>query len=516
MVAASAIRALSRPVLNRLRQNFPKVKFDFDLFPRFGVSPSNPNYQGIVNQLRRPGSFVLTGERRGERLFGSAVGKEERFDKLKTGLINKIDDFEETKILSKELYVPNKNALTKEFKVDYPAVKKALKEVKKEGYKFKEAKAGQQILSGGRALPKELQDTFKTKYKDISISQMARDYTGKSSQNPETMAIAGQLSRFKDSLVKQKIIKAKDVKKGTEGLLKREGIEGTPKGFAQQRKTVENLMRSDPKNFSKYVSPFSGRKFDQPTLYREAAKFINMHRIKGGLSKDFPKPLLPSLEHTPGVTPGAILGDPSYLRKVEPFTRRYNMDIMGARSSLYSQVKNNVKAATAELAAGRKADAQKVLGTVNDTYKRMTEYFPALSRKDFPLYKIKGNKIIEVNKKEVLSQQTLRKSFRDYLKRLVPFARPEELAIIKKTQPNVYKTAMLYNQRRFKEADKILSKRLPIVQQGGLFAAPIIATPIGYDLYDRSTYPSNPQQREALFASPVEDEPGFRSAILDL
>ena len=54
---------------------------------------------------------------------------------------------------------------------------------------------------------------------------MARDYTGKSSQNPETMAIAGQLSRFKDSLVKQKIIKAKDVKKGTVGLLKREGIE---------------------------------------------------------------------------------------------------------------------------------------------------------------------------------------------------------------------------------------------------------------------------------------------------
>ena len=77
MVAASAIRALSRPVLNRLRQNFPKVKFDFDLFPRFGVSPSNPNYQAIVNQLRRPGSFVLTGERRGEKLFGSAVGKEE-------------------------------------------------------------------------------------------------------------------------------------------------------------------------------------------------------------------------------------------------------------------------------------------------------------------------------------------------------------------------------------------------------------------------------------------------------
>ena len=42
-----------------------------------------------------------------------------------------------------------------------------------------------------------------------------------------------------------------------------------------------------------------------------------------------------------------------------------------------------------------------------------------------------------------------RNSFRDYLIRLVPFARPEELATIKKTQPNLYKTAMLYNQRRF-------------------------------------------------------------------
>ena len=516
MVIGVVARTIGRAGLNRLKSLFPKAKFDFDLFPKFGVPPSHPNYGGIVNQLRRPGSFVLTGERRGERLFGSAVGKEERFDKLKTGLIDDIKAFEKDKILPKELYVPNKNALTKEFKVDYPAVKKALKEVKKEGYKFKEAKAGQQVLSGGRELPKELQDTFKRKYKDISISQMARDYTKKSSQNPETALIIGQLSRFKQALVNQKIIKAKDVKKGTEGVLKREGIEGTPKGFAVQRKSVENLMRSDPKNFSKYVSPLTGRKFDQPTLYREAAKFINMHPIKGGLSKDFPKPLLPSLEHTPGVTPGAILGDASYLRKVEPFTRRYNMDIMGARSSVYSQVKNNLRAAKAELAAGRKADAQKALGTINDTYKRMTEYFPALSRKDFPLYKITGNKIIEVNKKEVLSQQTLRKGFRDYFKRLVPFARPEELAIIKKTQPNVYKTAMLYNQRRFKEADKILSKRLPIVQQGGLFAAPIIATPIGYDLYDRSTYPSNPQQREALFASPVEDEPKFRSAILDL
>ena len=516
MVIAVGARTIGRAGLNRLKSLFPKAKFDFDLFPKFGVPPSHPNYGGIVNQLRRPGSFVLTGERRGERLFGSAVGKEERFDKLKTGLIDDIKAFEKDKILPKELYVPNKNALTKEFKVDYPAVRKALKEVKKEGYKFKEAKAGQQILSGGRELPKELQDTFKKKYKDISMAQMARDYTGKSSQNPETMAIFGQLSRFKNSLVKQKIIKAKDVKKGTEGLLKREGIEGTPKGFEVQKRSVENLMRSDPKNFSKYVSPITGRKFDQPTLYREAAKFINMHPIKGGLSKDFPKPLLPSLEHTPGVTPGAILGDASYLRKVEPFTRRYNMDVMGARSSVYSQVKNNLRAAKAELAAGRKADAQRALGTVNDVYKRMTEYFPALNRKDFPLYKITGNKIIEVNKKEVLSQQTLRKSFRDYLKRLVPSARPEELAMIKKTQPNLYKTAMLYNQRRFKEADKILSKRLPIVQQGGLFAAPIIATPIGYDLYDRSTYPSNPQQREALFASPVEDEPKFRSAILDL
>ena len=38
-----------------------------------------------------------------------------------------------------------------------------------------------------------------------------------------------------------------------------------------------------------------------------------------------------------------------------------------------------------------------------------------------------------------------------------------------------------------------------------------------YDGLDRSTYPSNPEQREALFASPVEDpKPKKRSAILDL
>ena len=77
MVIAVGARTIGRAGLNRLKSLFPKAKFDFDLFPKFGVPPSQPNYGGIVNQLRRPGSFVLTGERRGERLFGSAVGKEE-------------------------------------------------------------------------------------------------------------------------------------------------------------------------------------------------------------------------------------------------------------------------------------------------------------------------------------------------------------------------------------------------------------------------------------------------------
>ena len=54
-------------------------------------------------------------------------------------------------------------------------------------------------------------------------------------------------------------------------------------------------------------------------------------------------------------------------------------------------------------------------------------------------------------------------------------------------------------------------------KEGGMADEDMMVDIKSYDGLDRSTYPSNPEQREALFASPVEDpKPKKRSAILDL
>ena len=54
-------------------------------------------------------------------------------------------------------------------------------------------------------------------------------------------------------------------------------------------------------------------------------------------------------------------------------------------------------------------------------------------------------------------------------------------------------------------------------KEGGMADEGMMVDIKSYDGLDRSTYPSNSMQREALFASPVEDpKPKKRSAILDL
>ena len=73
----------------------------------------------------------------------------------------------------------------------------------------------------------------------------------------------------------------------------------------------------------------------------------------------------------------------------------------------------------------------------------------------------------------------------------------------------------LYNQGKIREAGKVITGRLEQIAPGGnlirgaKFAVPPI---LAYDMYDRFTYPSNPDQRESLFESPAVK----RSAILDL
>ena len=52
----------------------------------YGVAANHPSYNAIRNQFTRPGSFTLSGKKRGEVPFGSAVGKEERLETLKSSL----------------------------------------------------------------------------------------------------------------------------------------------------------------------------------------------------------------------------------------------------------------------------------------------------------------------------------------------------------------------------------------------------------------------------------------------
>ena len=97
MAIASVLSRIGRAGLGRLRQNFPKVKFDFDDHPLYGVAANHPSYNAIRNQFTRPGSFTLSGKKRGEVPFGSAVGKEERLETLKSGLVKDLKAFEKDK-----------------------------------------------------------------------------------------------------------------------------------------------------------------------------------------------------------------------------------------------------------------------------------------------------------------------------------------------------------------------------------------------------------------------------------
>ena len=485
MALAGILSRIGRAGLGRLRQQFPKVKFDFSEFPRFGVAEANPSYFAIRNQIQRPGSFVNTGVRRGEKLFGSAVGKEERLESLKSSLLKDKKAFEKTRILSKEPFTVNKRALAKEFKMDNPQVNKAINELKKDGIKI-------ETTSAGTATPTQLKQTeidkFKRSYKSESIGQMAKKMSGK-------------------------IIKESDVAKGLGA--GKTGFKRDVASFEIYRGAQKKLMKKDPKSFEKYVTPITGETFSPAVLDRELLQLLNYNTVRKSLKTNFPEKLLPSFEHTVGITPATIIGDTAALRKVELATRRYNLKEMGARSGIFKDVKNYLRTAQANLNQGLKQDSEEALGVVNKIYDKVSGRFPSVSRKELPFFKVVGNKIKETNVREVVSQQTLRKSFSDYFRRVAPSATEAELATIARIQPNAYKAIKLYNQGKIREAGKVITGRLEQIAPGGnlirgaKFAVPPI---LAYDMYDRFTYPSNPDQRQSLFESPVVE----RSAILDL
>ena len=510
MALAGILSRIGRAGLGRLRQQFPKVKFDFSEFPRFGVAEANPSYFAIRNQIQRPGSFVNTGVRRGEKLFGSAVGKEERLESLKSSLLKDKKAFEKTRILSKEPFTVNKRALAKEFKMDNPQVNKAINELKKDGIKI-------ETTSAGTATPTQLKQTeidkFKRSYKSESIGQMAKKMSGGGPQTEAYKSKYQQLLRLKDSLVKRKIIKESDVAKGLGA--GKTGFKRDVASFEIYRGAQKKLMKKDPKSFEKYVTPITGETFSPAVLDRELLQLLNYNTVRKSLKTNFPEKLLPSFEHTVGITPATIIGDTAALRKVELATRRYNLKEMGARRGIFKDVKNYLRTAQLNLSRGLKQDSEEALGVVNKIYDKVSGRFPSVSRKELPFFKVVGNKIKETNVREVVSQQTLRKSFSDYFRRVAPSATEAELATIARIQPNAYKAIKLYNEGKIREAGKVITGRLEQIAPGGnlirgaKFAVPPI---LAYDMYDRFTYPSNPDQRQSLFESPVVE----RSAILDL
>ena len=510
MAIARILSRIGRAGLGRLRQQFPKVKFDFDEFPGFGVSANDPRYGAIRNQIIRPGSFVRTGDRRGEKLFGSAVGKEERIGELKSGLVKDLKAFEKDKILPKEPFYVNKDALAKKYKVDRPQVNRAIKELQKEGKKI-------ETQSVGTTTPTQLKQTeidkFKRSYKSESIGQMAKKMSGGGPQTEAYKAKYGQLLRLKDSLVKRKIIKESDVAKGLGA--GKTGFKRDVASFEIYRGAQKKLMKKDPKSFEKYVTPITGETFSPAVLDRELLQLLNYNTVRKSLKTNFPEKLLPSFEHTVGITPATIIGDTAALRKVELATRRYNLKEMGARSGIFKDVKNYLRTAQLNLSRGLKQDSEEALGVVNKIYDKVSGRFPSVSRKELPFFKVVGNKIKEVNVPEKINQQTLRKSFSDYFRRVAPSATEAELATIARIQPNAYKAIKLYNEGKVREAGKVITGRLEQIAPGGnlIRGAKFTVPPIlAFDMYDRFTYPSNPDQRESLFESPVVE----RSAILDL
>jgi hypothetical protein len=337
--------------------------------------------------------------------------------------------------------------------------------------------------------------------------------TGGGPQTEAYKAKYGQLLRLKDSLVKRKIIKESDVAKGLGA--GKTGFERDIASFKIYRGAQKKLMKKDPKSFKKYVAPITGETFSPAVLDRELLQLLNYNTVRKSLKTDFPERLLPSFEHTVGITPATIIGESAALRKVQIATRAYNLEEMGARSGIFKDVKNYLRTAELNLSKGLKQDSKEALGVVNKIYDTVAGRFPSVSRKELPFFKVVGNKIKETNLREVVSQQTLRKSFSDYFRRVAPSASEAELATIARIQPNAYKAIKLYNEGKIREAGKVITGRLKEIAPGGelirgaKFAVPPI---LAYDMYDRFTYPSNPDQRQSLFESPVVE----RSAILDL
>ena len=325
---------------------------------------------------------------------------------------------------------------------------------------------------------------YKKEYKSKPLSQIAREMTGKSAKNIETLKIKSALERLRNALVDKKLI-------NVENIATRASVPFDPTfkiGAAEQAQRLQkqvNLAKLDPRGIiddPKYFSkrgPFTG-KFNPQTFDRELLKFLNMDTVAGSLDpklfeKGQAKFLKPSFEHIQGITPGDIIGDSQALRNVTIATRRYNFQEMGTTSNLYKDVKDYLRVAMAALKNNDKVLANDAVRIVNEVYDKVSKRFPNLDRKDLPNYSIKGNNVKETNLKGLIKPQKLEDSFKQYFKSAADTIKPSELRIAERVQPNFAKVINLFKDGKINEGYDLIKSRIPSVKGGAKFAVPILA-----------------------------------------
>ena len=378
--------------------------------------------------------------------------KKATWDKIyqyKKAIEKLITDFEKTKILPNEKFEITTNKILKLLKLKLGSskanqVKHAVSLIDSKKFPHIISRGTQIQQSGdplkGNALTDQQKTYYKKNYKNMGISQIAQHFSKLPQSNKKTRALKSAFDRFKWTLVTKGFINPKEVfmqttQPGTGYKIKDYNAWNA---YEAQRNRLANL---DPEtwNQEKYIGTkgkYKG-KFAPYKLDGELLKFLNLNMLRGSLHEKWPKHLLPSLEHSTGITAADIIGDSEGLRKVEANTRRWNFKETGAKSNLYKQVKSYLRTAKSAFGKGMVTEGNEALKVVNELYDKLAKRFN-LNRKKFPFYKWQGGKIAEVNVKGVIKQGTVSEAFLEFFKNVVRDATPAELAKIKRIQPSIH------------------------------------------------------------------------------
>ena len=369
----------------------------------------------------------------------------EKILKYVKALETEIKKFENTKTIPTEKIEITVNRAKKLLKLPInthdPIIKWAISLIDKKKYPHMVSSQAADTVGG---LTDKQKNYYRKNYKSMGTSRMAQHFSKLHARNKKTLALKAAFNRFRDQLLMKKFIVPKDIyyefKQPTTGYKIKEY--NAWNAYEAQRNRLANL---DTKtwNQEKYIGT-KGKYKGQFAPYKldgELLKFLNLNMLRGALHEKWPKHLLPSLEHSTGITAADIIGDSEGLRKVEANTRRWNFKETGAKSNLYKDVKSYLRTAKSAFAKGMIPEGNEALKTVNQLYDKLAERFN-LNRKKFPFYKWQGGKIAEVNVKGVIKQGTVSEAFLEFFKNVVRDATPSELKKIKRIQPSVYEVLM--------------------------------------------------------------------------